>query len=78
MKGLYNKKKELLKELKDVNYSLDKQILERFNFHYSQTDSDLIIDALDYGTSDLKYNEFIEIMKDFEKRLKTGEWTPNP
>ena len=78
MKNLYNEKKRLMKELNKVGYLLDKKIEERFGFSYSQTDSDPMIDTLDYGTQDLEYKEFITLMEGYKKDLKNGDWTPNP
>jgi hypothetical protein len=78
MKALFNKKKSLLKELNAVGFLLDKKIEERFGFHYSQTDNDEMIDSLDYGTQDLKYNRFIELMKRYGEKEKKENWTPNP
>jgi hypothetical protein len=77
MKALFNKKKKLLKQLNDVGYLLDEQINIRWGFHYSQTDSDPIIDTLDYGTSNIDYKEFVERMDDFKSRQEKGDWTPN-
>ena len=46
-------------------------------FNYSQTDNDPIIDTLDYGTDDIDYLHFIQLMREFEVRKKRGEWYPN-
>jgi len=77
MKALFNKKKKLIQELNDVGRVLDAKIEERWGFHYSQTDSGPIIDALDYGTCDLDYKGFVEMMDDFKGKQDAGEWTPN-
>ena len=77
MKKLYNRKKELCLQMMSVGGELVKLIVERFNFHYSETDNDDIIDTLDYGTSNLSYSEFIEIMNNYKKKRKQGDWEPN-
>ena len=77
MKKLYNEKKRLVKLMNKVGYLLDQKIEERFGFHYSQTDNDRMIDTLDYGTQDLEYKDFIELMEEYKRDLKSGDWTPN-
>lgn len=77
MKALFNKKKKLVKQLNEIEVILDEKIIERFGFHYSQTDNDPIIDTLDYGTDDIDYLHFIQLMREFEVRKKRGEWYPN-
>ena len=77
MKALYNEKKRLVKELNAVGVALDEKIIERFGFHYSQTNSDPMIDTLDYGTQKLDYKDFIEMMTEYKKDLKNGDWKPN-
>lgn len=77
MKALFNKKKRLVKELNAVGSLLDQQIEEHFGFHYSQTDNDQMIDTLDYGTQNLSYKRFIELMNDYKEKQKNNDWTPN-
>ena len=77
MKALFNKKKKLEKQSKEIGCLLDKEIEERWGFHYSQTDSDPMIDTLDYGTENIDYKEFVERMDEFKKMKDSGEWTPN-
>lgn len=77
MKKLFEKKKKLIKELNAIGYQLDKEIENRWGFHYSQTDNDPIIDTLDYGTSDISYKEFTGIMDSYRKKQESGDWEPN-
>ena len=77
MKRLFDKKKKLLKQLNDVGYLLDREIKERWGFHYSQTDNDPMIDTLDYGTSDIDYKEFEDRMDGYKKEMEDGDWKPN-
>jgi len=77
MKSLFNKKKKLIKQLNEVGYLLDKEIEKRWGFHYSQTDSSKMIDTLDYGTSDISYKDFVEMMDEFKAIKELGEWIPN-
>ena len=77
MKALFNKKKKLIQEANGVGSVLDVKIRERWGFHYSQTDSDPMIDTLDYGTDALDYKGFVEMMDDFKEKQDSGEWTPN-
>ena len=55
----------------------EEKIIERFGFNYSQTENYPIIDTLDYGTDDIDYLHFIQLMREFEVRKKRGEWYPN-
>ena len=77
MKSLFNKKKKLIKQLNEIGYLLDKEIEKRWGFHYSQTDSDPMIDTLDYGTNDINYKDFVEMMDEFKEKQSLGEWIPN-
>jgi hypothetical protein len=77
MKSLFNKKKKLIKQLNEIGYLLDKEIEERWGFHYSQTDSDPMIDTLDYGTFDISYKDFVDRMDNFKEKQDKGEWFPN-
>ncbi len=77
MQKLYNKKKRLIKELNAVGFLLDQEIQKRWDFHYSQTDNDQMIDTLDYGTQNLDYKGFIELMNDYKEKQKNNDWTPN-
>ena len=77
MKALFNKKKKLIQELNHIGRELDMKIEERWGFHYSQTDSDPMIDTLDYGTNDINYKEFVDMMDEFKEKQALGEWIPN-
>ena len=77
MKSLFNKKKKLIKQLNEIGYLLDKEIEKRWEFHYSQTDCDPIIDTLDYGTNNISYKDFVDTMNDFKEKEALGEWIPN-
>ena len=77
MKALFNEKKKLIQELNHIGRELDREIKQRWGFHYSQTDSDSMIDTLDYGTSDISYKDFVEEMDNFKEKQDKGEWIPN-
>ena len=77
MKALFSKKKKLAKQLNEIGYLLDREIEERWGFHYSQTDSDPIIVTLYNGASDISYKDFVEIMDDFKEQEDKGERSPN-
>lgn len=77
MKKLYAEKKRLIAELNTVGRLLDSKIVDRFGFHYSQTDDDTMIDTLDYGTNSITYADFIERMTEFKQMQDTNEWQPN-
>ena len=77
MKKLFNKKKKLIKMLNAVGCILDGEIEERWGFHYSQTDSDPMIDTLDYGTDNIDYKAFVEIMDEFKEKQENEGWEPN-
>ena len=75
MEKLFNKKKKIISQLNAVGYKLDAMIDESWNFHYSDTDDDQIIDTLDYGTNNISYETFVEIMDEYKKNLdENGEF----
>jgi hypothetical protein len=36
-----------------------------------------MIDTLDYGTQNLDYKGFVELMNDYKEQQKNNDWTPN-
>lgn len=72
MKKLFNKRKKLIQEAKEVGRLLDNAIQERWGFHFSETDDYEIIDTLDYGTNDISFRQFVDKMDDYKKEKKYG------
>ena len=77
MQSLFELKKEFVKETRFVGHTLDSLIYKQWGFSYSQTDDDRIIDCLDYGTSDISFEEFVSLMNSHKKDYKKGTKTPN-
>lgn len=77
MRELFDLKKTLVKQMKQVGKRLDEKIVEEWGFHYSQTDNSPMIDCLDYGTNDMTFEDFTEWMDTFKEERKNGDWKPN-
>ena len=67
MKRRFNTIKERASKQSVERYKLDLEIKEYFGFHYEDKDNlrddDSIIDTLDYGTSNLSFEDFEKLMK---------------
>lgn len=75
MKRLFNEKIKISRLNHAIGYDFDKYIIQRWGFHYSETDSDLMIDALDYGTSTLTWEDFVWMMDEHKKNFgETGKF----
>ena len=75
MKKDFNRIKKLQKEIRHLQRVFDIKIQAEYGFSYSDTDCDAIIDTLDYATDDIKYKDFVRLMKTYEKNLQeTGEF----
>lgn len=72
MKKLFEKKKKLLEELREISYELDRKIDEKWGFSYSETDDDEIIDSLDYGTQSINYSDFVRKMDGYKKNIESN------
>lgn len=66
MKQLFNLKKRLIQDTNLVGLLLDSKIMEKWNFHYSETDDDAMIDTLDYGTQEIGFKCFCNIMEEYK------------
>ena len=44
-------------------------IVEKYGFHYSETDDDKIIDSLDYGRSSISYKQFCNRMDKYKQEF---------
>lgn len=66
-KRLFNKMLRLSHEYAAIKSLFDRKIDEIFGIHYSDVDDDWLIDALDYGTSDIDYDTFVEHMKSHQE-----------
>ncbi len=61
-KRLFNKVNRLACELKEASTRLDRQIKNKYGFHYSDKDMDDIIECLDYGNEYMSFEQFIKLM----------------
>lgn len=68
-KKLYNQTAKIAAKHLRVRELLDKMIDTEFGFSFSETDEDLIIDTLDYGTSSLSFEGFLSIMEGHRERF---------
>lgn len=73
IKTLFNKKKKILKQLRQINNELDLEIKSEYGFHYSETNDDRIIDTLDYGVASIHYNEFYVRMRFYKEDFDNNE-----
>lgn len=73
MKALFEKKKKILRQLNQVGYELDREIEKRWGFSYSETNDDMLIDTIDYGTCSLSYIEFVKKMNAYKKERDKQE-----
>lgn len=60
---LFYKVQKLAHALRNNSAELNEQIEKEFGYRYSDVDSDLIIDCLDYGTGYITFEQFMEEMK---------------
>lgn len=68
-KVLYEQTMKASIKFSNLKGDFDKRVGEIFGGHYSDVDDDWIIDSMDYGLSNLPYDEFMDRMiKHKEKR----------
>lgn len=74
MREQYEIVKKLASELHEQSNILDQKINDKWKFHYSDVDYEMAIDTLDYGTSDLSFDEFVKWMNtEGKKRHKSNK-----
>lgn len=69
---LYIRQAALAQEMRKNEFLIKPLIEKRWGFHYSQVDSHLIIDTLDYGTSQCTYTEFVQLMNEYREEIEDG------
>lgn len=67
LKILFEKRKKYILKSKQIGELLDKEIVSFFGFNYSETDDAKLIDTLDYGTDNIDFNDFFELMNYYKK-----------
>jgi len=67
MRKQFEKVKKLAKKHLTENKKLSTMIIQKYNTHYSEHDSDRIIDSLDYGYDDIDYFDFCKEMETYSK-----------
>lgn len=70
MKQLFNEKKKLVRKTNEIGRELDKMIIEKWGFSFSETDDDPMIDTLDYGTNSICFEEFEDRMNRYKKSFE--------
>ena len=79
MKQLFEEKKKLVVKTNEIGRQLDKIIVEKWGFHYSETDDDSMIDTLDYGISGISFDNFKKRMDAYkEERREDGSFVAIP
>ena len=64
----FEKVKEIAVTKHYEGHKLNLMIEEKWGYSYSDKDLDEIIDSIDYGTSNISFERFIELMNDPNKR----------
>lgn len=64
---IYNKAKKAAKEHYHFCFLLGNIENEKFGFEFAETDSDKIIDSVNYGIDDYDFDSYIKEMKFYKK-----------
>ena len=64
LKKLFYKIQELSNTISELRPRFDELIEEKYGYHYSDKDLDMIIDCVDYGTGTMSFKEFDKMMRD--------------
>lgn len=74
-KRLYERAVKLARQSKEANDALCEYELKKYGFEFANTDDDDIIDALNYGTLQLTYEEYCAKMEQYKsQKEETGEF----
>ena len=75
LKAQFNKVQKIAANALYERRKLDKLIEKEYGFSYSDTDDDLIIDSLDYGTSEITFEDFTSRMNNYKNNHEqTGDY----
>jgi hypothetical protein len=66
LKELFERRRQLAREQLDISLEFDKELYEHYDFAFNDTDDDDMIDTLDYGTSYISFENFIERMEHYK------------
>lgn len=66
LKQLFEERKKAVKWANEAGFNLDRALAERYPFPFSETDNDEAIDTLDYGTSSMDFESFIEMIDEYK------------
>lgn len=69
----YNKVKKLAQKHLDEGAKLDRLIMDRWGFKFSETDDDAIIDTLDYGIDNISFKTFERKMNGYKSNYEKNE-----
>jgi len=64
LRKCFNLNKKLAISHADCSRRFDNLLIEHWKEHYSEKDIDPIIDTLDYGTSNITFEDFMEYMNE--------------
>ena len=78
LRALYIRQAKLAQEMKNNERTIGSLIKKRFGFHYSKADLEPIIDTLDYGSNNLSYKGFIDLMNEAREEIIEGDRKFNP
>ena len=69
---VYNRMKKAAKTHLKYSYQIGNYEREKFGFEFSETNDDQIIDTLDYGISDLSFENYLKAMNEYKKKFNNG------
>ena len=73
IEDLIKQKQRAVLKMNSIGTELDRLIIEKYGFHYSETNDDPIIDALDYGTNGITPEDFHERMSLYQEDFDNDE-----
>lgn len=68
LRGKYKKLVSLSQQYRELRNDFGRQMEERFGFDHSDTDDSQMIDAIEYGSGSLPFEEFIERAEYYERQ----------
>jgi len=79
IKQLFEEKKKLVAKTNEIGRQLDRMIVDKWGFHYSDTNDDPIIDTLDYGSTSISFENFKKRMDTYkDERKEDGSFIAIP
>jgi len=70
LRELFERNRKLARELTEASIQFNQRVEEYFDFPYSDTNDDPIIDTLVYGINGISFDEFIKRMEHYKKDIR--------